>query len=87
MAAHQKTLADQCEQALVTILSPVARTAARLMEFLEERLEHHAALVQPRRPDPLDPDLFDRVRGQHLFNDLAPGMLTEELLCDGHPDT
>ena len=83
MAEQQKTLAEQFERALVTILSPVASTAGRLMELLEKRLEHQGPHARPSRPDPLDPDLFDRVRGEHLFTDLAPGMLTEELLFDG----
>jgi hypothetical protein len=72
-----KSFAEHCEQVLVEVLEPCPAQAERIMRQLEEWLERRSPAGVP-----LYSSQLDSARGEQLVSDLAPGMLTEELLGD-----
>jgi hypothetical protein len=75
MVENPRSFAEQCEQIAAEVLSPFAAAAGRIMQWLE-----NVPSIVPRNSRDLDP-----ARGEQLASDLAPGMLTEELIADSSP--
>ena len=73
MVENPRSFAEQCEQVVADVLSPFAAAAGRIMQWLENL----PSIVPSNSRDEFDP-----TRGQQLASDLAPGMLTEELIAD-----
>lgn len=72
---NPRSFAAQCEQIAADVLSPFVAAAERIMKWLE-----NMPSIVPRNTREFDP-----ARGEQLASDLAPGMLTEELIADSPP--
>jgi hypothetical protein len=66
---------------MVSVLEPLTQRIGQIMGRLEVWLENRSPIGFPSVADPTD-----NVRGEQLFSDLAPGMLTDELLADWRTD-
>jgi hypothetical protein len=74
VALDPKPLAEQFEQLVADLLTPITAGADRIMCRVDEWLESRAASGADGRP------LFTPPVGEPIVSDMAQGMLTAELL-------